>query len=46
LIGRKWLAYRGFFDPAVDRFQLGLPTTYVPAADPGLQIDVVPKGNS
>jgi 5-methyltetrahydropteroyltriglutamate--homocysteine methyltransferase len=25
------------------RRELGLPTTYVPAADPALQIDVVPK---
>lgn len=26
------------------RRELGLPTTYVPAADPALQIDIVPKG--
>jgi 5-methyltetrahydropteroyltriglutamate--homocysteine methyltransferase len=25
------------------RKELGLPTTYVPAADPALQTDVVPK---
>ncbi len=26
------------------RKELGLPTTYVPAADPGLQMDIVPQG--
>jgi hypothetical protein len=28
------------------RAELGLPTTYVPAADPHLQLDVVPRGQT
>ncbi len=27
------------------RKELGLPTTYIPAADPALQIDIVPDGS-